>query len=247
MPKRFCEQCGTALPVDAQFCESCGVRVAAMPEAPPSSTAMPPRPSSPLFRPVTTRPTPKPMPVPSTPNAPHQPVRRTSALGLMLGALTLSLLLGAVGIWQYRRLDAPVVSSVPAESRSTPDPLQTPGRTAAELPSPDIASEAAPPIPVTDDPPDLEGLRAAVMVANARDIEALYAASPGERGPDTRVALAEAMRALAKGLYRHHVVDGHGDLEGARAELRGFLMGLEHQGLGLSDDVIEDGVAQVGP
>lgn len=109
-----------------------------------------------------------------------------------------------------------------------------------------IASDS-PPLPITDDPADLDGLRAAVLVANARDIDALYEASPNPRGPQTRMALDLAVRALAKGLYRHHVVDGHGDLAAARAELRAFLRGLEHKGLGLSDAVVESGVAHVGP
>ncbi len=211
-----------------------------------------------------------PAPLRFTPAAvPRLPVQRGPGAGLVLGVLALSfLLLGAAGFWLYGRF---VTDSGPALTRGSsasepavpstrdpealiPDrapPIADGGRpavSAAEAVPPEPGSrEELPLIPVTDDPADLEGLKAAVTAANARDIEALYAASPGERGPETRVALDVAIRALAKALYRHQVVDGHGDLDRARSELRLFLTGLEHQGLGLSEDAIEEGVAHVGP
>lgn len=148
-----------------------------------------------------------------------------------------------------------VADEVPIESEDADVPVEIGADppSAAGLPPPRLQGGPAadapelPPIPVTDDPVDLDGLKAAVLAANARDIDALYAASPDPRGPETRAALDVAVRALAKGLYRHHVVDGHGDPEAARAELRSFLLGLEHKGLGLSDEVVEAGVAHVGP
>ncbi|MCU0756018.1 MAG: hypothetical protein MUE46_12980 [Xanthomonadales bacterium] len=149
-----------------------------------------------------------------------------------------------------------VADDVPIESADADVPVEIgadPPSAAVRPPPPrlqdGLAAEASdlPPIPVTDDPVDLDSLKAVVLAANARDIDALYAASPDPRGPETRAALDVAIRALAKGLYRHQVVDGHGDLEAARAELRSFLRGLEHKGLGLSDAVVESGVAHVGP
>lgn len=139
--------------------------------------------------------------------------------------------------------DVPIGAApdAPASSAGKPPPPWRGGAAATDAPS-DL-----PPIPVTDDPVDLDQLQALVAAAHARDIDALYAASPGQRGPETREALAVAIRALAKGLYRHHVVDGHGDVDRARSELRQFLGALEHRGLGLSEDAIEDGVADVGP
>lgn len=139
--------------------------------------------------------------------------------------------------------DAPAgIIAAPAD-----DPRSAAGRPPPRLQGGPAASDQLPPIPVTDDPVDLDGLRAAVTAANVRDIDALYAASPDPRSPETRDALDVAIRALAKGLYRHHVVDGHGDLDSARAELRAFLSGQQHKGLGLSEDAIEAGVAHVGP
>jgi hypothetical protein len=138
-------------------------------------------------------------------------------------------------------LESANAESPSGSSAGRPPPPLRGGAAATDTPS------GLPPIPVTDDPVDIDQLKALVTAANARDIDALYAASPGQRGPETREALAVAIRALAKGLYRHYVVDGHGDAERARNELRQFLSALEHEGLGLSDDAIEEGVAHVGP
>lgn len=175
-----------------------------------------------------------------------------------------------------RALETPISAPTPTSSAPTVDPEAViPGRApptaggsrpsvsvANEVPLESAAGEAPvdagdpgatrrsgslPALPVTDDPVDLQGLKAAVLVAGARDIDALYAAGAGERGPETRDALDGAIRALAKGFYRHHVIDGHGDADRARAELRSFLRGVEHRGLGLADAVVEGGVVHVGP
>ena len=61
------------------------------------------------------------------------------------------------------------------------------------------------------------------------------------------MAVEVAITALGHGLYRHHVVDGHGDLASAQQEMRSFLSGVEYRGLGLSDDLIETGVTRVQP
>lgn len=76
-------------------------------------------------------------------------------------------------------------------------------------------------------------------------MDARYAAGPGERDPASRDAVGVAITALGHGRYRHHVVDGHDDLPSAQQGMRGFLIGIEYRGLGLSDDMIETGVSRV--
>lgn len=287
MSKRFCEQCGVAVALDARFCGACGARV--------EGSAAPAVPAAPL--PGATAPAvhAAPAPLPPRSEGPHLPVRRGPSAASVLGLLALGLvLLGGVGFWRYgqfgEEVDAPIVepesaptsapgrdpaalvpgrvppsagSSRPSGSAADAVPLEaadaevpigsdSPGSSAGRplpLHGPAVgeAPTGLPPIPVTDDPVDLDQLQALVIAANARDIDALYAASPGDRGPETRAALAVAIRALAQGLYRHHVVDGHGDAERARSELRQFLSALEHKGLGLSEDAIEEGLAHVAP
>ena len=234
MQKRFCEQCGAALSPDARFCAACGIAVDAASTAPPLRK---PQSTVQRFRP---------------------------AAGLVLGLLAVALvLLGGAGFW--------LLGSVDLGSGPEPDtrPLTAPARDPQEI----IAGKAAPtagdnrplvsavdsvlpettveqalpPIPVTDDPVDVAALKAAVEAANARDVDALYAAGPGERDTALRDAVEVAITALGHGLYRHHVVDGHGDLPSAQQEMRSFLSGIEYRGLGLSDDLIESGVTRVEP
>lgn len=273
MSKRFCEQCGAAVAVDAGFCGACGARVEGAAAAPVIHAASLPG-----------APPPAPLPLFQPRSAAQLPVQRGPRASVVLGLLALGLLLlGGVGIWRYGQFgevatpESPVAAPTSAPGRAPPSAGSSwPGGSAADavpLEAPDAevpigsdspgssagrplplhgpavgeAPTGLPPIPVTDDPVDLDQLQALVIAANARDIDALYAASPGDRGPETRAALAVAIRALAQGLYRHHVVDGHGDAERARSELRQFLSALEHKGLGLSEDAIEEGLAHVAP
>lgn len=283
MSKRFCEQCGAALPPDAHFCEFCGVRVDApvRAELPPS---LPPGALRAAEGPAGARRGPTSGPPPlfrRNAEPPHRPVRQGSGAWPLLIGLALGLLmLAGAAYWWFesaaedarleRRVDRATPTPSPTSRTPAVDPeAAIPGRApptaggsrssvsaADEVPVTSAGAavsahsetgDTLPPIPITDDPVDLDQLKALVTAANARDIDALYAASPGQRGPESRAALDAAIRALAKGLYRHHVIDGHGDVGSARSELRQFLTALEHKGLGLSDEAIEDGVANVGP
>ena len=235
MQKRFCEQCGAALSPDARFCESCGVAVDAAPAAPSSL------------------------------RNPQQTVQRARpAPGLVLGLLAVALvLLGGAGFWLLRSVDSgagrePGSPPLTVHTRDPQDVIagkaaptagdNRPLVSAVDSVLPETTVEQAlPPIPVTDDPVDVAALKAAVAAANARDVDALYAAGPGEREIALRNAVDVAITALGHGLYRHHVVDGHGDLSSAQQEMRSFLTGIEYRGLGLSDDLIESGVTRVEP
>ncbi|MBK8066554.1 MAG: zinc ribbon domain-containing protein [Rhodanobacteraceae bacterium] len=92
---------------------------------------------------------------------------------------------------------------------------------------------------------DIERLKAAVASANRAHVAAILA-GPGDH-PELRIRLNDNIVALGRGLYRHHVANGSGDLAAARAEMRSFLQGLEQDGLGLSEPVIDEGVASVAP
>lgn len=81
--------------------------------------------------------------------------------------------------------------------------------------------------------------------ANGGGVNALYAAWPGQSDAASRGAVDVAITALGHGRYRHHVVDGDDDLPSAQQGMRGFLIGIEYRGLGLSDDMIEIGVSRV--
>lgn len=260
----FCEACGARVDAVATV----------LPSAPPLVQPAPPGPIPPPIAPGSPF-TPRPVPPSIDPSAdrPRLPVQRAPGAGLVLAVLAVGLLLlGAAGFWLYGQFDRDSGANRPSIPSSSPysapsdttverDPdalipdrapptagdIRPSDAAAGEGPAPSVADEPLPPIPVTDDPVDLEGLKSRVVAAHARDVEAFFAASPDPPAPESRAALADAIRALAKGLYRHHVVDGQGDLEAARTELRFFLIGLEHKGLGLSEDAVEEGIADVGP
>jgi hypothetical protein len=92
---------------------------------------------------------------------------------------------------------------------------------------------------------DIEALKAEVVAANRAHVDAILS----EPDPPLafRVAVDEAIGALGQGLYRFHVLQEQGSLDDARAEMRGFLEGLNDSGFGLSAPVIDLGVDSVAP
>jgi hypothetical protein len=117
-------------------------------------------------------------------------------------------------------------------------------------PSP-IAPEVALPTTALPAPPpaltriEIEGLKAAVTAANRAHVDAIFASADSVDA--AQIALNTAIGELAQGLYRFHVEAGNGSLEQARAEMRAFLTSLDDRGLGLSEPIIDQGVADVRP
>jgi hypothetical protein len=92
---------------------------------------------------------------------------------------------------------------------------------------------------------DIEALKSALRAAHAVEVASIL--SSGESSLQQRVAFNDALGLLGQGLYRHHVEDGNSDLETAQAEMREILENLDQSGLGLSEPVIDLGVASVAP
>jgi hypothetical protein len=164
------------------------------------------------------------------PNAvPAVPARRV-ATGVLL-ALGLLVLGGAVGVWYVvRPAQTPPHSAPPrstADERRAPPPAERPPARPAVARS------------------DIDALKSAVEAANHAHVAAIFASK--DPPPELRIRLNQAIGALGQGLYRRHVEDRHGDLDSARREMRSFLEGLDHDGLGLSAPVIDEGVASVAP
>jgi hypothetical protein len=227
---RYCDSCGAELLAGARFCEACGAAVphdaparAAVPAATPSLVPAPRQPAqSDVVEPPTR---PGNAPLPRMP----QPTRRSGTrLLLALAALVLA---GAVGVWYLVQPLRPTSPSAP--------PVATQG----EQPAPPPAERPPARAPVTR--ADIESLKAAVEAANRAHVQAIFAG--GDPPPELRVRQNQAVGALGQALYRHHVEDGKGDLAAARAEMRSFLEGLNADGLGLSEPVIDAGVASVAP
>jgi hypothetical protein len=228
---RFCDACGAALLAGARFCEACGAAVApdaapaqaAPPERAPAAAGPPRRPASPASDHLPERAGPASDPFPA------QPTRRVAS-GVLL-ALGLLVLAGAVGVWYALQ---------PAQTPPPSAPPQTtPG--ARRAPPPAERPPARPAVTRSD----IDALKSAVAAANRAHVAAIFASK--DPPPDLRIRLNQAIGALGQALYRHHVEDGNGDLAAARTEMRSFLEGLDHDGLGLSAPVIDEGVASVAP
>ena len=91
----------------------------------------------------------------------------------------------------------------------------------------------------------IEALKSAVQAAHRAEVASILAG--GESSLEQRSAFNDALAELGQGLYRHHVEDGNGDLQTAQSEMRDFLESLDDSGLGLSEPVIDLGVASVAP
>lgn len=228
---RFCDACGAALLPGARFCEACGAAVAL--DATPAHAAQPERasaPAAPAGRPAS----PASAPLPERAGAASNPFAKAPARRIASGvllALGLLVLAGAVGVWYAMQ------------------PVQTPPQSAPAQTTPD-ARQAPPP---AERPParplvtrsDIDTLKSAVEAANRAHVEAIFASR--DPPPELRIRLNQAIGALGQALYRHHVEDRRGDIDTARQEMRGFLEGLDQDGLGLSAPVIDEGVASVAP
>ncbi|MBL8245519.1 MAG: zinc ribbon domain-containing protein [Rhodanobacteraceae bacterium] len=238
---RFCDACGAGLLAGARFCEACGAAVpqdAPARSAPPAAapTAMPPhRPVSPASDEMPAQPAP----------APGRPPAKRTAMGLLL-VLAALVLAGAVGVWfALRPAQAPQRSAPPtpvqAERRPAPPAERAP---AERVPTAQAPAERPPARPAVARS-DIEAFKSAVLAANRAHVEAIFASA--DPPPELRIRLNQAIVALGQALYRHHVEGGHGDLDSARQEMRSFLEGLDQDGLGLSEPVIDEGVASVAP
>ncbi len=228
---RFCDACGAALVAGARFCEACGAPVppdaararAAQSERAPAPAAPSTRPAPPASDRLPERAGPAPNAVPAVP-------ARRVATGVLL-ALGLLVLGGAVGVWYVvRPAQTPPHSAPPrstADERRAPPPAERPPARPAVARS------------------DIDALKSAVEAANHAHVAAIFASK--DPPPELRIRLNQAIGALGQGLYRRHVEDRHGDLDSARREMRSFLEGLDHDGLGLSAPVIDEGVASVAP
>ena len=84
-----------------------------------------------------------------------------------------------------------------------------------------------------------------MRAAHGAEVDSIL--SGGESSLQQRTAFNDALGVLGQGLYRHHVEDGNGNLEAAQMEMREFLENLDQSGLGLSEPVIDLGVASVAP
>lgn len=228
---RFCDACGAALVAGARFCEACGAAVppdavpaqAAQPERAPAAAAPPRRPASPASDGLPERAGAASNPFPAVP-------ARRLAGGVLL-ALGLLVVAGAVGVWYAMQ---------PAQ---TPPPSAPPQSTPDERRAPSPAER--PPARPAVTRSDIDSFKSAVEAANRAHVEAIFAST--DPPPELRIRLNQAIGVLGQALYRHHVEDGNGDLAAARTEMRSFLEGLDHDGLGLSAPVIDEGVASVAP
>ncbi len=228
---RFCDACGAALPAGARFCEACGAAVApdaaparaAPPERAPAPAAPPRRPASPASESLPERAGPAPNPFAAAP-------ARRIASGVLL-ALGLLVLAGAIGVWYAVQPAHPPPDSAPPQS------------TPAQRRAPPLAER--PPARPAITRSDIDALKSAVEAANRAHVEAIFAST--DPPPELRIRLNQAIGVLGQALYRHHVEDRHGDLDTARREMRSFLEGLDHDGLGLSEPAIDEGVASVAP
>lgn len=228
---RFCDACGAALVAGARFCEACGAAVppdavpaqAAQPERAPAAAAPPRRPASPSSDPLPER------AGPASNSFPAAPARRVASGVLMV--LGLLVLAGAVGVWYA------------VQPAQTPPPRAPPQSTPDERRAPSPAER--PPARPAVTRSDIDSLKSAVEAANRAHVEAIFAST--DPPPELRIRLNQAIGVLGQALYRHHVEDGNGDLGAARTEMRSFLEGLDHDGLGLSEPVIDEGVASVAP
>lgn len=205
-----------------RFCESCGaelVRGARFCEAC----------GAPLQEPAAAAADPRPQtPAPAARLPAAQPGAPARGRGpALLLALALLVAVGAGAVWwRAQPRPGPAVPASPAVVAEAPPVKRAPATPAV--------SRA-----------DIERLKAAVASANRAHVAEILA-GPGDH-PELRIRLNDSIVALGRALYRHHVANGNGDLAAARAEMRSFLQGLEQDGLGLSEPVIDEGVASVAP
>ncbi len=216
--QRFCEFCGAELVAGARFCESCGERVVV--DAAPeimSADSQSPNPVQP-DRAHSTQPT----------TVAQAPSRRTAVQLSMLAALVLS---GALAVWLVAREWA-------TPTKNTVDSLSV-----APAIEDNTSSKPRNRFAVTR--VDIERLKAVVVAANAAHVDAIFASR--DPSPDLQIQLNQAIGNLGQALHRYHVDDAYGDLAAARAEMHAFLESLVYKGLGLSEPIIDEGVAGVAP
>lgn len=168
---------------------------------------------------------PEPEPLPAASPAPVRPaVANANAARLGLIALVIAVVAIALVLW-------PRQSAVPPMSASSDAAVQT---ESAGRPSRALVTRE-----------HIEAMKAEVRAAHAAEVDSIL--SVGESSLQQRRAFDDALGLLGQGLYRHHVEDGNGNLEAAQTEMREFLENLDQSGLGLSEPVIDLGVASVAP
>ena len=216
--QRYCKFCGAELSGGARFCESCGERV---PVAAAPEARTPDSESPNAVQPdraQSTQPT----------TAAQPPSRRTAALLSVLAVLVLS---GALAVWLVARESA-------SPTNNTVDSLSV-----APALEDDTSSKPRNRFAVTR--VDIERLKAVVVAANAAHVDAIFASR--DPSPDFQIQLNHAIGDLGQALHRYHVDDASGDISTARAEMRAFLESLVYEGIGLSEPIIDEGVAGVAP
>lgn len=211
-----------------RFCESCGApwvpgaRFCERCGVPMAEPAPPRVKIAPL------PPEPEPLPAASPASASTATTRDHAR---KLGVLALVLAVAAAGLVLWPRASEVPPVTVPATA--TVQPESGAARPAGQ------ASRA----PVTRQ--TIEALKSAVQAAHRAEVASILAG--GESSLEQRSAFNDALGQLGQGLYRHHVEDGNGDLQAAQREMRDFLESLDDSGLGLSEPVIDLGVASVAP
>ena len=211
-----------------RFCESCGApwvpgaRFCERCGAPLAAPAPPSATIAPL--------PPEPEPLPAAHPAPAS-TATSSSHASRLGVLALVIAVAATGLVLWPR-----ASEVPPAPMSANAPTQPDSAVAQPAVQPSRA-------PVTRQ--TIEALKSAVQAAHRAEVASILAG--GESSLEQRSAFNDALAELGQGLYRHHVDDGNGDLQTAQSEMREFLQSLDDSGLGLSEPVIDLGVASVAP
>ena len=211
-----------------RFCESCGApwvpgaRFCERCGAPLAAPAPPSATIAPL--------PPEPEPLPAAHPAPASTATSGSHAS-RLGVLALVIAVAATGLVLWPR-----ASEVPPAPMSANAPTQLDSAVA----QPAVQPSRAPVTRLT-----IEALKSAVQAAHRAEVASILAG--GESSLEQRSAFNDALAELGQGLYRHHVEDGNGDLQTAQSEMRDFLESLDDSGLGLSEPVIDLGVASVAP
>ncbi|MCB1602099.1 MAG: zinc ribbon domain-containing protein [Xanthomonadales bacterium] len=211
-----------------RFCESCGApwvpgaRFCERCGAPLAAPAPPSATIAPL--------PPEPEPLPAAHPAPAS-TATSSSHASRLGVLALVIAVAATGLVLWPR-----ASEVPPAPMSANAPTQLDSAVA----QPAVQPSRAPVTRLT-----IEALKSAVQAAHRAEVASILAG--GESSLEQRSAFNDALAELGQGLYRHHVEDGNGDLQTAQSEMRDFLESLDDSGLGLSEPVIDLGVASVAP
>ena len=211
-----------------RFCESCGApwvpgaRFCERCGAPLAAPAPPSATIAPL--------PPEPEPLPAAHPAPAS-TATSSSHASRLGVLALVIAVAATGLVLWPR-----ASEVPPAPMSANAPTQLDSAVA----QPAVQPSRAPVTRLT-----IEALKSAVQAAHRAEVASILAG--GESSLEQRSAFNDALAQLGQGLYRHHVDDGNGDLQTAQSEMREFLQSLDDSGLGLSEPVIDLGVASVAP